>query len=318
MNTEFDRLTEGERERDLMQRVRSGAITAATLERACLPFPVKLQVQTVSPCNAACVMCPWPQTKDQLPQGVMAEAVFHRIVEQIQGRGVERVGLFLMNEPTLDRRLERLTAHLKKREPKTTALIFTNGLLLDGARAQALADAGMDEIDISVIGFDAESHGRIMKGVDFATVMRNLEQVADRLRDGRLGRLVLKLICLDFPGMRAAAAAFEQRSGLKVHVKPVTNRAGLIDLSELGVDNPTSGRMVACQRPFVKAYVLYNGDMVLCNCDWMRTTILGNVMQQSLETMWRGSQLMAIRRHHLSGRLPAGSICAQCDYPYLP
>jgi len=223
-----------------------------------------------------------------------------------------------MNEPTLDRRLERLTAHLKRREPRTTALIFTNGLLLTGARAQALADAGMDEIDVSVIGFTAEEHAKVMHGVDFATVMRNLDAIGELRQQGRLGRLLLKVVCLEFPGLRESAAAFTARTGIPVLLKPVTNRAGLVDLARLGVHNAEAPRPAACQRPFVKAYVLYNGDMVLCNCDWMRTTIIGNVMQDSIENLWRSQLLMEIRRHHIRGRFPDGSLCARCDYPYLP
>src|SRR6185503_13179484 len=126
-----------------------------------LAFPVKLQIQTVSPCNAACIMCPWPETKDELPQGTMDEGVYREVVAQIRGRGVERTGLYLMNEPTLDARLVRRTAYLKEQEPATCAHIFTNGVRLTADRALALADAGMDEITISVVGFDRESHGRI-------------------------------------------------------------------------------------------------------------------------------------------------------------
>jgi len=133
-----DRATEGERERALMSAVRSGAVDPDRLDAALLPFPVKIQIQTVSPCNAACVMCPWPATKDVLPQGSMADAVYERVVGQLAGRGVERTSLFLMNEPTLDRRLARRTAHLKRVVPETTALIFTNGLLLTADFAECL------------------------------------------------------------------------------------------------------------------------------------------------------------------------------------
>jgi MoaA/NifB/PqqE/SkfB family radical SAM enzyme len=318
VNTPFDRATEGERERALMTAVRSGAVDPDRLASAMLPFPVKIQIQTVSPCNAACVMCPWPATRDVLPQGSMADAVFERVVGQLAGRGVERTSLFLMNEPTLDRRLARRTAHLKRVVPETTALIFTNGLLLTADFAEALADAGMDEITVSVVGFTPEEHARVMHGVDFATVMQNLDAIGERQRQGRLGSLRLQIVGLEFPGMRASAAAFTARTGLPVQLKAVTNRAGLVDLQRLGVANAMASHATACQRPFVKAYVLYNGDLVLCNCDWMRTTVIGNVMVQPLEQLWRSQMLMEIRRQHLRGRFPDGSLCARCDYPYLP
>jgi MoaA/NifB/PqqE/SkfB family radical SAM enzyme len=318
VNQPFDLVTEGAREREHMRRVRGGEIAPEDVERESLPFFVKIQIQTVSPCNADCVMCTWSQTKHALPQGRMSEATFARIVEQIAGRGVERTSLFLMNEPTLDRRLEQLTALLKSREPRTAAVIFTNGTLLNGARAESLAAAGMDEIDISVIGFDRATHERNMPGADFERVMRNLEEVARAWRAGRLGSMKLKVVGLEMPGVAEGVAAFSERTGFEVLLKACTNDGGHVETLPLGVDVAKTAAPRACQRPFVKAYVLYNGDMVLCNVDWMRTTIVGNVNECSLEQLWRSQTLMEIRRRHVRGSYPSGSICGRCDYPYLP
>jgi MoaA/NifB/PqqE/SkfB family radical SAM enzyme len=312
-----DRITEGQRERELMAAVRGGQIAEADVEQHTLPFFVKIQIQTVSPCNAACVMCPWPETSKSLPQGFMKDEVFARIVDQIAGRGVERTSLFLMNEPTLDRRLERFTALLKGRDPATAAVIYTNGVLLDGSRAVALADAGMDEVTVSVIGFDRETYARNMVGCDYDRVMANLSEIGAARAKGRLGRMRVQIAGLILPGVAEQAAAFEQRTGLPVLLKPVTNRAGLVDTGKLGAAYETAPRPGACQRPFVKLYVLYTGDVVLCNCDWLRTTVFGNVMDTSLESLWRGQYLASIRRQHVRGGFAEGSLCSKCDYPYL-
>lgn len=317
MSTPFDRITEGERERALMETIRGGGVDAAHVEDVSLPFFVKIQIQTASPCNARCVMCPWPQTAKTLPQGRMTEATFRRIVEQLPGRGVERTSLFLMNEPLVDPRLETFTAHLKETVPETTAVIFTNGALLDGARAEALAAAGMDEINVSVIGFRDETYRRVM-GIDYARVRANLAAVRRLEVGGALGAMRIKIIALDLPGIRDGLDAFEADTGYRVFFKPVTNRAGNVETGSLAPDATTRDEPVACQRPFVKAYVLYNGDVVLCNCDWQRSTILGNVNEASLEDIWRGERLMEIRRHHVRTTFPEGSLCSGCDYPYQP
>ncbi|MFO0982645.1 MAG: SPASM domain-containing protein [Planctomycetota bacterium] len=318
MSTLFDRLTEGARERELMARVRSRAFAPDELAKHCLPFFLKVQIQTVSTCNAACPMCGWALTKGVQPQGRMADVVYRTIVEQLRGRGVERTSLYMENEPLLDRDLAARTAYLKQCVPETTAVIFTNGLLLDGHRALELHDAGMDEIVISVVGFQRPAYERYMAGLDFERAMRNLDAVAHLERAGRLRGTTIKIVSLDLPGAQDGMTAFAQRTGFAPMVKPVTNRAGLIDLHALGMSSVAEDSFQACQRPFVKAYILYNGDLVLCNCDWQRTTIIGNVMEHTLEQLWLSPRLMEIRRHHLAGRLPADSLCAKCDYPYLP
>lgn len=315
----IDRLTEGQREAALLARLRDGLVTPESLPAESLPFFTKIQIQTTTLCNAACTTCPYPETSRELPMGEMPLAVFERVLEQMRGRGVERVSLFLMNEPTVDKRLEALTARVRQQMPEATVTIITNGKLLDGARAEALAAAGMGEITISVNGFDAAAYDGTMVGLRFDRILRNLQEVGAAWRSGRLGRMDVRITALDIGGVAAAAPAFAERVGIPVYVKPVTNRAGSIDVTRFGVAAcpTTPSSRTVCQRPFVKAYVLYNGDLVLCNCDWRRSVVFGNVMDTTLAAMWQGPGLMAVRRQHLLGEFPPASPCARCDYPYL-
>lgn len=315
--TLFDRITEGKREKDLVEKLRSGKVTLQNLEEHCLPFFVKIQIQTDSRCNAKCTTCPYPQTRKILPQGQMEEGLFYKIVDQIKGKGVERTSLFLMNEPLIDKRLERFTTHLKANVPETTALIFTNGQLLSPGRALTLAEAGIDEIDISINGFNRESHERFMQGVNFERIMKNLHEVGKLYHEGHLKEMRVKVVGLKPPGTDEEASKLQEETGIEVFLKPVTNRAGLVDTHSLGGGLDSPCEKTICQRPFVKAYVLYNGDMVLCNCDWMRTKVIGNMKNSSLETLWQSQTMMEVRRTLLKGDFPKGLPCTECDYPYL-
>lgn len=317
MDTAFDRLTEKDREKRLMARVRAGGMTPADLAREGLPFFLKIQIQTASPCNAACAMCPWPDTAAELPQGSMDEALFRRIVDQLAGRGVERTSLFLNNEPTVDRRLERLTAYVKERVPETATRIFTNGMLLDGARAVALAEAGLDEVAFSFVGFSRAAYARYMGGCDFDRAVKNLREIADAQAAGRLRRMEVRVVGLDLPGAAEGADALAAATGFTPYVKTTTTDAGLVDLGKLGLGDRPPRPFRACQRPFVKAYVLYDGGFVLCNADWKRTTVYGNARETPLEDLWRGAFLRRVREAHCAAKLPDDSLCARCDYPYL-
>jgi MoaA/NifB/PqqE/SkfB family radical SAM enzyme len=317
---DLDRMSQGAREQRLVDALDRGPLSVGELRDVALPFFVKLQIQTQSYCNAACVTCPYPETSATQSMGRMTQELFELIVEQLRHRGVERTSLFLMNEPMVDRRLESFTALLKARVPETCATIITNGTLLDRGRAVALAAAGMDEISVSVNGFDADSYQQNMVGLRFERILANLIEVGAAARAGELGGLDVRVVALDIGDARDQAAAFAERVGLPVYLKPVTNRAGSVDTSALvgtGAAPRREKHMRPCQRPFVKAYILFDGTMVLCNCDWNRTTVLGNVAETPLQELWQHPTLEAIRRQHAARQLPAGSLCAGCDYPYL-
>jgi MoaA/NifB/PqqE/SkfB family radical SAM enzyme len=316
MTVYTDRSADSNFEATLMRRIRSGEIAPADVASHIPPFFLKVQIQTVSPCNASCTMCPWPSTKD-LPQGAMSDAVFATLIDQMVGRGVERVSLFLMNEPLLDRKLAARTALVKRRMPESATVIYTNGSLLDAACALALAEAGLDELNVSVNGFDRDTYVKWMPGIDYDRVMANLRAVAALRRQGRLGGMRVRLAVLDLPGARDGAAAFAAETDLEISLRPTTNRAGSVDPAALGVHHELDDQPIACQRPFVKAYVLYNGDLVLCNCDWRRTTILGNLRDRSLAELWHDARLNEIRAAHARRLFPADLLCAKCDYPYM-
>lgn len=315
--TELDRITSGARETELVERLRRGELAGDGLARHGLGFFTKVQIQTTSYCNASCVTCPYPATSETQSMGRMSADLFESIVQQIAGRGVERTSLFLMNEPLVDKRLEDFTVLLKRHEPRTKATIITNGTLLDGARARALAAAGLDEISVSVNGFTAAAHESTMVGLDFARIVDNLGQVAAARREGSLGQMDVRIVALDLGDARAEASAFEAEIGLPVYLKPVTNRAGSVDTSSLDSHSQAGSTFSPCQRPFVKAYILFDGRLVLCNCDWDRSVVVGDVTRDSLESIWRGPVLDAIRRQHAERRLASDSLCAKCDYPYL-
>lgn len=61
-----------------------------------------------------------------------------------------------------------------------------------------------------------------------------------------------------------------------------------------------------CNIPFYKAMIDWNGDVLLCNNDWKRTKIYGNVNEVSFDKIWFGDELNEHRNKLLCSR-------SQCD-----
>ena len=138
-----------------------------------------LRVSLTDRCNLRCSYCMPPEGLDWLPSAdVLTDDELVRLVSVFVREGVSEVR-FTGGEPLLRRGLVDIVARVKALpgEPRTS--LTTNGIGL-GKLAPALADAGLDRVNVSLDTLDAAR---------FATIARR-----DRLGD-----------VLD--GLRAAAAA---------------------------------------------------------------------------------------------------------------
>src|SRR5258707_5825038 len=107
--------------------------------------PVCLYLETTNRCNLLCTTC--PRTFEALePPGDMSWALFTGIVDQFPK--IARVVLHGVGEPMLVKALPRMIRYLKDRG--VYVLFNTNGTLLTKSNGQALIDAGLDELRVSL------------------------------------------------------------------------------------------------------------------------------------------------------------------------
>jgi hypothetical protein len=203
--------------------------------------------------------------------------------------------------------------------PDTGIGIFSNGAALSGELAVRLADAGLSELCISVQGFDAETYERTMKGLSYQRLQRTLKDVFERREAGDLGSLHLQIVMGDLPELAETREHADPLYRDQVLLKGFSNERAATGVSPGLASSAGSGREHAiCQRPFVKLYVLANGDCVLCNVDWRRSVVLGRLGQgpdaSSISQIWNGAAYRDLRRQHLTARLRSGMLCNRCDY----
>ena len=93
----------------------------------------------------------------------------------------------------------------------------------------------------------------------------------------------------------------------KIHTPD--NRSGQ-DLEEIAVNKPKPKRN--CDLFLKQAYILYNGDMVLCCHDWRRSVVLGNVGESSIRQVWNSLHFQDLIRQYYSGDFTNLEICRNC------
>jgi len=277
------------------------------------PFPLNIQIETSSRCNAKCGFCPYPVVSKELPQGVMPDATWRRLIDEILEHHVWWVHFYYLNEPLLDRRLPEMVKSVTSRRsgwlPKTK--INTNATLLDAERAQALLDAGIDQITVSIPSLNPEIYSRHMGGLKLDTVLRNVEYLNDlRRRNGnKLDLRVTATVTDHTAGSIYSQRAFWKSRGIRFEQVRMGNQA---DSAIEG--NGLSSRYMRskfCAVPFWRMYIIWNGDTVLCCCDSSRTVVPGNVVKSSIAAVWRSQAYKELHRA-LWSRKNLPRVCRDC------
>ena len=135
------------------------------------------EIELTNRCNANCLMCP----RDQLerPFGEMDIDTFKLVADKAAQYGTKNIALSGFGEPLLNARIADYIKYVKDHYPHINVNITTNAALLKRGLAEELALAGLNEIQISFNGWDKDSYEKLMRGLSFETVMKNLRDLKE-------------------------------------------------------------------------------------------------------------------------------------------
>lgn len=310
-----------------------------------LPYlPIKLDIENVSRCNFKCTMCvvsDWP--KGKRADDLTLDA-FKRLIDE--QTGLLEIKLQGIGEPTMqgDAFFEMIryarARHIWVRTTTNASLLH----LKDNYRK--LVDSGVNEIQISIDGADAETFEAIRRGSRFDMVARNCRAINDycaergvvltkmwtvvqRANQGQLPDLVRLAARLGFRRQVfslelsdwAKADWHERNSAVSVEATLDSDELmTLVPLGEsLGVvvrfwnvteKYSTESPETLCPWPFERAYVSSDLRVVPCCYIGNPDVFEFGAASSSLTEVWRGRALRDFRAAHLAGCIP--SPCKNC------
>lgn len=282
-------------------------------------FPQIIQVQTMYGCNARCVFCPMGREDNQM-KGSMDNETFNHIVQEAVANNVKVLSPYLQNDPLVDRKLPERVEIIRsvrglKPFPKTK--IITNGGLLTEERAKDLIKAGLEYIVFSVHGVDEEIYNGIMQGPKFATVIENIDRfvsIKEELGAKNPEIEVWAVLTKDVEAQLNATKEFWKNRDIRFKGRQLDNRANpdIIDTTKMASDIAEWKYAYYCTIPYWRAWILWNGDMVLCCVDWERTQVFGNIHEKSIKEIWNGKAYREYR-DRMKNRDLAGTLCEHCQ-----
>ncbi len=289
-------------------------------------FPINIQIQTQSGCNAHCRFCPNHSISKKVSMGRMDEETFFKIIDEAVKHPVKRISPYLMNEPLADPRLPDLIRYIADRkQPMTRIKINTNASYLDEAMSARLMVSGLDRLHVSFHGIRRETYESSMGKMDWEKNLANVNRFIEMRKryKGKAPRLKItmvhtKAIDRELDEIRE----YWNSRGITVNIHAFENRShGAVE--ERGLNALPMRALSDCDRLMQQAYILWNGDCVLCCVDWERTTVLGNVAPAGLQSVWQNEKYLNFRRNYLARNIK-GTLCEGCmvqdetDFSYKP
>ena len=151
-----------------------------------------VRISVTDRCNYRCVYCMPAEGLDWMPkEAILTYEEVGRIAGVLARMGVQRIRL-TGGEPTVRRDLHELVSKLGAIEGLTDVSMTTNGHLF-ASRAQDLADAGLDRVNISIDTLDPEHFKTITRGGDLGRVLAAIDAaIAAGLTPVKLNAVIVR------------------------------------------------------------------------------------------------------------------------------
>lgn len=299
-------------------------------------LPPAVFIEVTNRCNLKCGTCILGTDRAYVgyEKRDITFAEFERILDQIPA--LSHVWLQGIGEPLMHPDLLRMIKLARKRG--VSAGINTNGVLLSEKTADALIDAHLAELFISMNSVDPVEFKMSRSGASLEKVLRNLKGlVAARKRAGvKYPVIGVRSIFMDasIPGaedlIRTCAeigvdsVAFQDYAvGIgtvemdKQKVDPQKLNELIPNLIQLGsklgvrVDIELTGTgKGSCVQPWFSPYISAEGFVTPCCSSWHPAVLnFGNIFTQSFDEIWRGEAFSEFRDKFYASR---PKICQGC------
>ncbi len=288
--------------------------------------PMFVSVEPAAICQLHCPECPVGMRKgERLADRVerfMSREVWERVLEQIAPYA-HTVQFYFQGEPLLHKDLPQMIREAHERGLYT--IVSTNAQALTMEMAEELIKAGLSKIIVSMDGLTEETYAAYRVGGSLEQCMHALSwlrEAKERLRGGT----TIELQCLRLRSNEHEWREFMKRYKAFGADRLVFKTAQLYDYSDghplmpsderysrytKGVDGHYHRKPIGrgCLRVWSGVVITTTGEVLPCCYDKAHAYAYGNIMKESLETLFGNERALAFRKAALQ---QSPDICKQC------
>jgi len=282
--------------------------------------PSYLDIELTNICNSRCCFCPYKYMKR--PKGLMSDEVFEKIVRDYAEIGGGRVELTpVPGEFFLDKHAITRIRFLRSFKEIKEISFYTNGIFLDNFNTEELLTSGINSITISFGGINRQEYKEIF-GVDmFERVCNNLINLGKTNR--RLNQPVR--LAISFKASKKISS-FTKTELFKALSRDFQidyqynyhSWGGAISQKDLKGEMrmsplPINKIKEPCGLSYSGLRVAWNGDVTPCWCGDAEINLkIGNIMENSLISIWNGEKMANFRQSFFKGKPPL--LCQKCEH----
>ncbi len=276
-------------------------------------------------CSASCEFCPLVDRKfykNDRPVGVMSMDLFQKIIDEAATISqLESVCITGLSETLLDKYLLDRIWYMREVLPEKVRLdFFTNGYALSPAKFDAVKEAGVNGVTVSLNAISADQHNAIMHmGTHaFPIIVANIEYALAHAGDVWVEiKAVMDKVRFTKEHGDEFYAKWGQRGIDGGHGQLVYegNWAGEVENDR--VLDPAS----MCTRALTQIYVLWDGIVTLCCFDPLGRGAreltghpdgLGNLNHQTIREIYNQPVYTQFRFDHSINQADKYPVCANC------
>lgn len=281
-------------------------------------IPDTLMLELTNACNLRCVMCRNATMKRK--RGFMSMEVIERALTEAKELGIKKIALYTTGESLMH--LEFIDIVKKVKEYDFYCYTTSNGLLLTEETCEAMIEAGMDSVKISIDGANKEEYEQIRirgKWDRLLEKMALLKRTRDRLKSEMkiyAGAVVTVV-------NENSIEQFKEVFGPLVdgiYLSPLVNQSGQLPevyekLKSDKVSIETAWK--PCKMLWDRIVLSYEGNFTACCVDYELDLQIGSFDEMSLEDAWHSAQMQAWRKMHLEGTVADMDLCKTCNAPLI-
>ncbi|WP_225769755.1 radical SAM/SPASM domain-containing protein [Inquilinus sp. Marseille-Q2685] len=289
--------------------------------------PEEISLELTNSCNFKCAFCPQSDPKhfDHVARTMLDPDAAELMLTRLREGGVKTDVMHwtLDGEPFLNRNFDDICA-LAVKLGWRHFIFATNGFYCTPARLSTLPrqNGARYVLHVDFCSDEALFEKHRGQAGSWERIRRNILGVAN---DRALAHISVQLTDISSFAIDDADVLERRFSDLKrifsgcrgITFKTRTFHNACGHVPELAARKKAANRTYnLCPYPWMSLYVASNGDVVACCRDLRHKTVLGNLITDSLPSIWNGPRYQQMRAVLLARKPESIDACKNCDLPY--